>query len=134
VSRRHSITASLLKAVVVSADSSACTAGSDFKRPATPALAVYRVPGSFSTPAEGVAPAASESAASEYAQHFITGANPAGAVPGKRADYLRAVVVVWPSNTDGSIVAHASGIAVDVPAWGYQPSGRADRPNGSDAC
>jgi len=27
-----------------------------------------------------------------------------------------AVMVVWLSNTDGSIVAHASGIAVDVPA------------------
>jgi len=90
--------------------------------------------GVFSTPAEGVAPAASELAASEYAQDFITGANPAGAVPGKRAVYLRAVVVVWPSNTDGSIVVHASGIAVDVPAWGYQPSGRANRPNGPDAC
>jgi hypothetical protein len=27
-----------------------------------------------------------------------------------------AVLVVWLSNADGSIVAHASGIAVDVPA------------------
>jgi hypothetical protein len=27
-----------------------------------------------------------------------------------------AVMVVWLSNADGSIVAHASGIAVDVPA------------------
>jgi len=27
-----------------------------------------------------------------------------------------AVMVVWLSNSDGSIVAHASGIAVDVPA------------------
>src|SRR6266853_3173780 len=44
---------------------------------ATATPAAYRVPEESSASADGVAPSASESAASAYAQRFITGANPA---------------------------------------------------------
>src|SRR5271170_2135681 len=75
--RRRCITASRLVTVLAAAGLAACAVGPDFKRPTSATPAAYRVPEESSVSADGVAPPASESAASMYAQHFVTGANPA---------------------------------------------------------
>jgi NodT family efflux transporter outer membrane factor (OMF) lipoprotein len=63
--------------LVASAGLAACAVGPDFKRPETPAPAVYRVPEESPASAEGRALAASESTARAHEQHFISGADPA---------------------------------------------------------
>src|SRR6266436_3981435 len=77
VNRRRCIAARRLVTVLTAAGLAACAVGPDFKRPATATPAAYRVPEESSASADGVAPSASEAAASAYAQRFITGANPA---------------------------------------------------------
>jgi NodT family efflux transporter outer membrane factor (OMF) lipoprotein len=74
---RRRIAACLPVAVLAAAGLAACAVGPDFKRPAFAAPAAYRVPEESSASADAVAPAASESAESAYAQRFISGANPA---------------------------------------------------------
>jgi NodT family efflux transporter outer membrane factor (OMF) lipoprotein len=76
VQRRRCITPRQLVTVLAAAGLAACAVGPDFKRPATPTPAEYRVPEESSVSADGV-PSASESAASAFTQRFITGANPA---------------------------------------------------------
>jgi NodT family efflux transporter outer membrane factor (OMF) lipoprotein len=77
VNRRRCVGARRLVTVLAAAGLAACAVGPDFKRPATATPAAYRVPEETAVSADGVAPSASESAASAYAQRFITGANPA---------------------------------------------------------
>jgi NodT family efflux transporter outer membrane factor (OMF) lipoprotein len=77
VKRRRCITARRLVTVLAAAGLAACAVGPDFKRPAIATPSAYRVPEESSESADGVSPSASESAASAYAQRFITGANPA---------------------------------------------------------
>jgi outer membrane protein TolC len=62
---------------VAAAGLAACAVGPDFKRPETPAPAVYRVPEESLASAEGGALATSESPTRAPAQHFISGAEPA---------------------------------------------------------
>jgi NodT family efflux transporter outer membrane factor (OMF) lipoprotein len=77
VKRHRCITARRLVTVLAAAGLAACAVGPDFKRPASVTPAAYRVPEESSVSADGVAPSASESAASMYTQRFIIGANPA---------------------------------------------------------
>jgi len=73
VSSRFGLSACL----VAAAGLAACAVGPDFKRPETPAPAVYRVPEESPASAEGRVLTASESTARAPAQHFISGADPA---------------------------------------------------------
>jgi hypothetical protein len=70
LSRRHCIAACLLAAIGLAA----CAVGPDFKRPAIAAPAAYRVPEESSASADGVAPSASESAASAHFWNPLTAA------------------------------------------------------------
>jgi NodT family efflux transporter outer membrane factor (OMF) lipoprotein len=63
--------------VLAGAGLCACAVGPDFKRPAIATPAAYRVPEEPPAPAGGEETSGSESAASAYAQRFITAANPA---------------------------------------------------------
>lgn len=60
--------------LVAAAGLAACAVGPDFKRPETPAPAVYRVPEESPASTEGRALAVSESPTRAPAQHFISGA------------------------------------------------------------